>query len=297
MGKWGKFLAFFGFITILGAYGIAKAEDVVYLKDGSIIHGMIIEEVPGVSIKIQTNDGNVFVYKVKDVEKITHSAENTGTGNSPAVLPKALVRDPNARFNKFGLFFSGGFWAPGGTQQFNNDLESASGSDDYDYLPGWFKFGLGFGWYTNNFALKWDFQGTIQPNDYFLDDETIDTYILYGGMELEGDVGIDMITNKDNVFTVYLPFIVGVWGEEYSASGTVASDTYDGVCTDFGTGVGIRGFDTSNFLWDFQMVYRFSDGGYLKDANGSEIPYVDGKYIYADVAGLDLNFQLGLLFQ
>lgn len=45
--------------------------DVVYLKNGSIIRGIIIEQVPNVSIKIQTADGSVFFYKMEEVEKIT----------------------------------------------------------------------------------------------------------------------------------------------------------------------------------------------------------------------------------
>jgi len=46
-------------------------EDVVYLKNGSIIHGTIIEQVPNQSIKIKTRDGNVFFYKLEDIEKMT----------------------------------------------------------------------------------------------------------------------------------------------------------------------------------------------------------------------------------
>jgi hypothetical protein len=46
-------------------------EDVIYLKEGSIIRGTIIEQVPNVSLKIQTADRNVFVYQIDDVEKIT----------------------------------------------------------------------------------------------------------------------------------------------------------------------------------------------------------------------------------
>ena len=45
--------------------------DVVYLKNGSIIKGMIIEQTPNVSLKIQTRDGSVFVYKMDEVEKMT----------------------------------------------------------------------------------------------------------------------------------------------------------------------------------------------------------------------------------
>jgi len=45
--------------------------DVVYLKNGSIIRGTIIEQTPNVSLKIQTKDGSIFVYKMEEVEKMT----------------------------------------------------------------------------------------------------------------------------------------------------------------------------------------------------------------------------------
>lgn len=45
--------------------------DVVYLKNGSVIKGMIIEQTPNVKIKIQTKDGSIFVYKMEEVEKMT----------------------------------------------------------------------------------------------------------------------------------------------------------------------------------------------------------------------------------
>jgi len=45
--------------------------DVVYLKNGSVIKGTIIEQVPNVQIKIQTKDGNIFVYKIDEIEKMT----------------------------------------------------------------------------------------------------------------------------------------------------------------------------------------------------------------------------------
>lgn len=45
--------------------------DVVYLKNGSVIKGTIIEQIPNVSIKIKTKDGNVFVYKMEEIEKTT----------------------------------------------------------------------------------------------------------------------------------------------------------------------------------------------------------------------------------
>ena len=46
-------------------------QEVVYLKNGSIIRGLIIEQIPNESLKIQTRDGNVFAYKMSEVQKIT----------------------------------------------------------------------------------------------------------------------------------------------------------------------------------------------------------------------------------
>ncbi|MBZ0201852.1 MAG: hypothetical protein K8I03_02415 [Ignavibacteria bacterium] len=48
-----------------------QEEDVVYLKNGSIIHGTITEQVKGESIKIKTADGNIFVFKMSEIDKMT----------------------------------------------------------------------------------------------------------------------------------------------------------------------------------------------------------------------------------
>ena len=59
----------------LGWFALASAQqqsmqDVVYLKNGSIIKGLVLEQVPDKSIKIQTRDGSILVYDMKEVEKI-----------------------------------------------------------------------------------------------------------------------------------------------------------------------------------------------------------------------------------
>ena len=50
---------------------IAQTKDIVYLKNGSVIKGMILEMIPDKTIKIQTADGNIFVYNMSEVEKIS----------------------------------------------------------------------------------------------------------------------------------------------------------------------------------------------------------------------------------
>lgn len=53
------------------SFGQNNYQDVVYLKDGSIIRGIIIEQVPNKSIKIETADKSVFVYRMDEIEKMT----------------------------------------------------------------------------------------------------------------------------------------------------------------------------------------------------------------------------------
>lgn len=58
--------------------------DVVYLKNGGMVKGTIIEQVPGVSIKVQTSDGSVFVYKIEEVERMAKEnvkPQRTNYGN------------------------------------------------------------------------------------------------------------------------------------------------------------------------------------------------------------------------
>ncbi len=46
-------------------------QDVIYLKNGSIIRGTIIEHILDKSIKIETADKSVFAYNMYEVEKLT----------------------------------------------------------------------------------------------------------------------------------------------------------------------------------------------------------------------------------
>jgi len=61
-----------------------QTEDVVYLKNGDIVWGTIVEQIPGESLKIQTADGSVFVYAMNEISKIVRESvmgtEEAATG-------------------------------------------------------------------------------------------------------------------------------------------------------------------------------------------------------------------------
>ncbi|WP_157378250.1 hypothetical protein [Arenibacter latericius] len=44
--------------------------DVVYLKNGSVLRGVITEQHPNVSIKLETADQSIIVFQMEEIEKI-----------------------------------------------------------------------------------------------------------------------------------------------------------------------------------------------------------------------------------
>lgn len=51
-------------------------KETVYLRNGGIIKGEILEQIPDSVVKIKTADGSIFVYKMSEIEKITKEAVN-----------------------------------------------------------------------------------------------------------------------------------------------------------------------------------------------------------------------------
>ena len=73
-------------LSIPFAASAAEMEDVIYLNNGSVIRGTIVENRPKEGIyKIQTSNGNVFVYEQDDIDKITKEAK-TGTAQGGVVV-------------------------------------------------------------------------------------------------------------------------------------------------------------------------------------------------------------------
>lgn len=60
-----------GLITIIRRLRKGKYNDIITLKNGSVINGKIIEQMPNVSVKVEMQDKNIIVYKNEEIEKIT----------------------------------------------------------------------------------------------------------------------------------------------------------------------------------------------------------------------------------
>ena len=66
------------FLIILCGFAInsfaQNMQEVVYLKNGSVVRGVIIEQIPNRSVKIKTADGSIFAYNMSEVVRITKEA-------------------------------------------------------------------------------------------------------------------------------------------------------------------------------------------------------------------------------
>ena len=72
-------------ILFIGSIATSVAQniqEVVYLKNGSIIRGIVIEQVPNASLKIQTSDGSIFAYPMSEVIKITKETVKSKSNKS-----------------------------------------------------------------------------------------------------------------------------------------------------------------------------------------------------------------------
>ena len=91
-----------------------QIEDVVYLKNGSIIRGIIIEQVPGESIKIQTREGNLFVYQMEQIDRIMKES----------MVKRVERKSPGLAL---GLSLGGGILIDGIGQWYNGDIGKGFG--------------------------------------------------------------------------------------------------------------------------------------------------------------------------
>lgn len=60
-----------GILFITQQLSAQQFQEVLYLKNGSVIKGVVMEQNTNSSVKIKTQDGNIFVYPMSEVDKVT----------------------------------------------------------------------------------------------------------------------------------------------------------------------------------------------------------------------------------
>ena len=97
----------------------SQLEDVIYLKDGTVVHGTIIDRNPGQSLRIRTADNRVLTYSAQQIFKVTRqpTATSEGRRREPSVagclsciipgLGQIYNGEPAKGCLQFGMFSGG----------------------------------------------------------------------------------------------------------------------------------------------------------------------------------------------
>ena len=186
-------------------FGQNNMEEVVYLKNGSVIRGIIIEQIPNQSIKIQTKDRNVFVFKYDDIEKITKEnlpLENTSNKSKLAEFKKSgIIKQTETNYSPgIGVIKYG-----------NNSVKNTSNSYGFRTVNGFqlnehFSFGVGIGIdnYQNATFLPITFdtritflKGKVSPVFIWNFGYAVGLNDIQGGMTLNPQIGIKTFITKN----------------------------------------------------------------------------------------------------
>jgi hypothetical protein len=170
------------FFNIIASAQVNNYIEVVYLKNGGIIKGIIIEQVPNEKLKIETSSGNVFVFKFDEIEKITKEIAKNNRINTSGVEKNTKDENntaneylKNGYFNATELLFSSGFGEyksiGDGSRTFRNtsNFYGFRTSHGYQASPH-FAFGIGTGYiygkYDNYIPIYFDLRFPLGKNKF-----------------------------------------------------------------------------------------------------------------------------------
>ncbi len=176
------FLLLFCAISTMFAAAQANLQDVVYLKNGSVVRGTIIEQVPGVSLKLQTNDGNIFVYNIEDVEKMTKEQSKGLTRQVSTYAYSNGVGSTNSTAVSERSPFVAGLlsWIVPGAGQFYNGQSRKGWGDLGLHLGSSVVMGIGAGLVSGSYYYDYDY-------DLYYDESQYTTgciFMVVGGVTL-----------------------------------------------------------------------------------------------------------------
>ena len=241
--------------------------DIVYLKNGSVIKGIVIEQILGVSLKIRTSDGNIFTYKMEEVEKITKEVNNTNNSGLNQ-LPTAYTQTQVPVLTK---------------KPFNININAAysfswlNGFDDATGFEGAMKssYQLGMG-------LSYAINGNIEI-------ESGVSYLLFGGNKYSLTNDYSSTIGTVDISYVQVPILIKY---DFMNNLNIKKGTSAGLQT------GIQyGFNTSAVDYGDVTIYTplvVTNHYNNKFTTNTNIDWVIGIFTNMGSSGIAMNFNLGL---
>ena len=255
----------FSFLTTIFCiivYG-QNPNDIVYLKNGSIIKGIVTEQVLGYYLKIKTTDGNILFYKMDEIEKISkeESISNTNSTlptNYQSVEPLFKKRSLYVEMNVAYTFS----WLAGFNDAtgFEGDLRSS------------YQAGLSLNYAINkNFGLESGVE-----------------FLLFGGNK--NSLSTDNSFTEGTIDLNYIQVPIFIKFDFLNSLNNIKG-------TSVGLKTGIQfGFNTLAKEWGNTIIYYPASTNYYSnkfDVN-TNIDWIIGLFTYMGRSGVGMNFNLGL---
>jgi hypothetical protein len=290
------------FIILVPFHALLAQEkiDVIYLNNGDIAKGLIVENKPNDYLKIEIPGGSIFTFKYSDILLITKEeiSENINTHfpKQPLVVNDSANKLENFK-NVFKISISGGLSIPFSTEYFS------------DYWTQSYNFGGGFDVYlTSQLAL----QGYVDYNKFAFDDTKAQNDLgkrridgeFYKYIKYRGGGAVDILNLSTNL-KYYLiditqkvsPYILGGVGYamcsfsdlasdfkykddsfEINGTETISGESFSALAINFGFGIDFQISSNISIFVDARYVPGFTSGNVLNFRNIAHYRITDYYY-------------------
>lgn len=126
---------------LLGVSAFAQTtQDIIFLKNGTVVKGSIIEQILGQSVKLKTASGDIISYKMDDVERFEKDATSKASVNF-STIPQSQTKKSVYISASLGLNTS---LASGFNDMYNSGVSfkiAAFGKDGFGISTGYIAYG------------------------------------------------------------------------------------------------------------------------------------------------------------
>lgn len=198
------FVLFAILVSGFAIFAQSEMRDVVYLKNGGITKGIIIEQIPNQSLKIQTSDGSVFVYAMEEIEKMAKEKIERDETNITTTQNTTTAQNTNYVYlpSKKSPFGAGvlSFLLPGAGELYATNWEKGWGFIAWDFLglPAVAIAGGFLAGYLDSLGLM-----------YSLEIVEIGIIAIYSIVNISSIIHAARLAKKVNIQNGYLSFKIG----------------------------------------------------------------------------------------
>jgi hypothetical protein len=263
----------------LNAFSQTVSRDVIYLKNGSIIRGVILEIVPGQTIKIQTADSSVFIYPLADIiktEKVTIQAP------TPAVIADTNKNADKGVVKKMFSIY-GGVAVPAGDFAKESNGGAQTG----------FSIGAQYAWYPDE--IGWLVDASYTKNACKIssaagaDIGNWQSFLILIGLK----VGTTNQSKMNVYFSPQLGILFGTSPEISYNDGSTSIKMSSGSCTSFAYGAAVEFNFNNRILLGAKYIASYAKYNITISAQSTMYGY---SYSYSETGDLKQNISIILIY-